>query len=154
MTTKRIAIFTLVFAMMVTAFGVVSAHDGNGNGKRGGRGFGNADSTILTNATGLEHAEIREAVRNGSTIADLIVANGGDVNATIILLVDEATDQVNAKLEAGDITQERADEILATLEDRITERVNGTFEPDGRRGRRGSRGLDDLAEESITEDDA
>ena len=151
MTTKRIAIFTLVFAMMVTAFGVVSAHDENG---RRGRGFGNPDSTILTNATGLEHAEIREAVRNGSTIADLIVANGGDVNATIILLVDEATEKITEKVDAGDITQERADEILASLEDRITDRVNGTFEPDGRRGRRGPRGFDNQAEEPITEDDA
>lgn len=144
---KHLTILTLVFAMMVALVGVVAAQDDAPNGRRGkhnGRGLlGN--STIITDATGLTEVELRTALRDGSTIAELIEANDGDVDTVIAALVAEVTNNLTDKVEAGNITQERADTILETLEEHITERVNGTFERpdrdrDGRRGRRGFNG--------------
>ncbi len=160
MKTKQLVLFTLVFSMMVAMVGAVSAQDDEtqGRGKRGGRGFG-GDSTIIADATGLEHDAIREALRDGATLAELIEANGVDVDTVIASLVTEATNNISEKVDAGDITQERADEILESLEDRVTDRINGTFErpadgegrPEGRRGRRG---LGGDVEDTDTTDDA
>jgi hypothetical protein len=152
MTSKRLAIVTLVFAMMAMMAGaVISAQDGSADGKRGGRhgGFG-GQSEIIEEATGLTREEIRTAVDGGSTIADLITANGGDVDSVIAELVAEATTHINEKVAEGRITQEQADERLAELEDRITARLDGTLERperpegEGRRGRggRGGQGFD------------
>lgn len=109
------------------------------NGLMNGRGgFGlHTDSTVILDATGLTQEELRDALMDGSTIAELIEANGGDVSAVIADLVDEATTAINEKVDAGDITRERADTYLETLEERITDRINGTFErtENGRGGR-------------------
>lgn len=163
MARKRFTLFTLVFAMMaMLAVAAVSAQDDTTvNGKRGGsRGFG-GHSTIILEATGLTSAELRTALQDGSTIADLIVANDGDVDSVIADLVSEATTQITDRVEAGRITQEQADTALATLEDNITARLDGTYErPEGlegfggRRGGKGGRGGNDLdAELEDTSDD-
>jgi hypothetical protein len=141
MNSKRFTILTLVFAMMAMFAGaVVNAQGGDGqNGKRGGRrGFG-GQSTVIQDATGLTRDELRTAVQNGSTVADLITANGGDVNSVIAELVAEATTHINEGVAEGRFTQEQADERLADLEEHITERLNGTFErPEGKgEGRNG-----------------
>jgi hypothetical protein len=132
MANKKLIIFTLVFAMMAMMTGaVINAQDG----KRGGRhGFGGG-SEIIQDATGLTREEIRTAVQDGSTIADLITANGGDVDSVIAELVAEATTHINERVAEGNITQEQADERLAELESNTTARLNGTFErPEGKRG--------------------
>jgi len=156
---KHLTILTLVFALMVAMVGAVAAQDDTDtDGRRGkggfGRGFG--DSTIVTDATGLTQEELRDAVRNGSTVAELIEANGGNVDTVIAALIAEATNNITEKVESGDITQDRADTKLETLEERITARVNGTFErptdADGRRdGRRGRRGFDGDNTDDATE---
>ena len=164
MTIKRFTIITVVLAMMAMfASMVVSAHDPDG--PRGGRGFG-GNSEIITEATGLTRAEIREAVQDGSTVAELIEANGGDVESVVAELVAEATTRINERVEEGRITQEQADEKLAELEANIQSRLDGTYErPEGadgqgRRGRRGGRGFgfgndtDSTADDTDTVDDA
>ena len=146
MTSKRLAILTLVFAMMAMMAGaVISAQDGSEDGKRGGRhGFG-GQSEIVNDATGLTREEIHTAIEDGSTVADLITANGGDVDSVIAELVAEATTHINEKVAEGRITQEQADERLAELESNITARLDGTLErperPEGE-GRRGRGGRD------------
>ncbi len=146
MTGKRLTILTLLFAMMAMMAGaVVNAQDDTmKNGRRGGgRGFGGPSELIL-DATGLTREELHTALQDGSTIADLIVANDGDVDSVITELVAEATTQINEHVEEGRITQEQADERLADLEANITARLDGTFvRPEGenaegfRRGRGG-----------------
>jgi len=129
MTRKRLTILTLVFAMMATMAGaVISAQDDSIMGKRGDRGGFGGYSDLALEATGLTAEELRTALQDGATIADLITANDGDVDSVIAELVAESTTQINERVEAGRMTQEQADVILANLEDNITERLNGTFE--------------------------
>lgn len=145
MNIKRISIFTVVLAMMAMFAGMVVSAAGP-DGRRGGRGFG-GNSEIITEATGLTQSEIRDAIQDGSTVAELIEANGGDVDSVIAELVAEATTHINEKVDEGRITQEQADERIAELDEQILSRLNGTFErPEGadgqgRRGRRGGRGF-------------
>ena len=125
--------------MAMIAGAVVSAQDDTmKNGGRGGlRGFG-GQSEVILDATGLTSEELHTALQDGSTIADLITANDGDVDSVIAELITEATTHINEHVAAGRITQAQADEMLANLEANITARLDGTFErPDGFGGRGG-----------------
>ena len=108
----------------------------DGSGQRPGfRGFAMkggmyGDSAILEEATGLDSDGLRAALISGSTIAELVEARGGDVDALIDSLVAEATAKI----------KEKSQTILDNLESSIGERVNDSWEaPDGKRRRRGLR---------------
>jgi len=150
--------------MMATLAGAVVSAQGDDtvNGKRGGRGgFGgfSGHSEVVLEATGLTSEELRTALQDGSTIADLITANDGDIDSVIEELVAETTTQINERVEAGRMTQEQADEALANIEDTITARLDGTYERpegdavEGRRGRggRGKHGFGDDTDDITTE---
>ena len=49
----------------------------------------------ITEATGLDAAELNTALLSGATISDLIEANGGNVAATVSALVEQATAGIN-----------------------------------------------------------
>ena len=84
---------------------------------------------------GVATDELTEALRDGQSLADI---SGANVDAVIAYLVDEQTAQINEAVENGRLDQERADEMLADVEERVTDHVNG--EGEGRFGRRGPRG--------------
>ena len=161
MTRKRLTILTLVFAMMaVIAGAVVNAQDdATMQGKRGGRmGFG-GQSAVILEATGLTAEELHTALEDGSTIADLITANDGDIDSVIAEMVAESTTNINDRVEAGRLTQEQADVLLAELEANITARLDGTMErPEnsdgfGKRGGRGGRGFGNNSQSDSSTDD-
>ena len=58
-------------------------------------GAWNMDDTIAA-ATGLDQRDLNKALLGGSTLAELIEANAGDVAAVISTLVGQATDGINA----------------------------------------------------------
>ena len=88
-------------------------------------------------------AGVREALAAGSTLAELIESNGGDVDAVIAARVAALTEQVNARVEAGSLTQELADGMVAQFESTFTAKLNetqpmgGFADGKGRWGRRG-----------------
>jgi len=146
MNKKRFTLIAMVLAITALFAGmVVSAQDDDTtfNGKRGGRGFkSGVQHEIILEATGLTSQELRTALQDGSTIAELIEANGGDVDSVIADLVELATAHINTHVEEGRLPQERADTILDNLEENITNRLHGTFErPEGFGSRRGGRGF-------------
>jgi uncharacterized protein (DUF433 family) len=79
----------------------------------------------VAEATGLTAQEIMQQVADGATLADIITANGGDVDAVIAAAVATATEQINEQVAAGNMTQEDADELIASLETVFTQIVNG-----------------------------
>lgn len=155
----------LVGVLLVGAIGVgavgAQGHPGNPNqpgnpgrpggfGGRGDRGHIIGDlRSVVIEATGLEPAELREQLREGGTLADAITANGGDVAAVTAQVMEKLTAQVNEAVTNGRITQERADDVLANLETRVTETLNGETPVRGLRDRspapepRGLRGVGD-----------
>ncbi len=103
-------------------------------------------------AIGIEPADLREAVRDGQTIAEVAEANGVDAASVIDAMVADAEERLATAVSEGRITQEQADERLATLEERMTAIVNGEVDfPRGGPGGHGPRGDDD---EDVAEDDA
>jgi polyhydroxyalkanoate synthesis regulator phasin len=78
-------------------------------------------------------SELGESLRDGRSIADLA---GDQTSAVVDALVSEATDHINNAVNSGRLSQEEADEKLATLGQRITDMVNGE-RPEGVADRRG-----------------
>lgn len=88
---------------------------------------GNALSIIAEN-TGLELAEIRQAVAEGATLAEVIESNGGDVAVVSVEIIAQSTERVNELVADGTITQEQADEFLAELDTRVDTFLNRTWQ--------------------------
>lgn len=108
-------------------------------GRPGHRGHGGfAGGAELGDILGLENTEIREALADGSSLADLAEEQGVDSQDLVDAIVAATEERVNGAVENGRIDQEKADEILAGAEDKAESIVNGEFE--GRRGPGGPRG--------------
>lgn len=83
---------------------------------------------IITESLGLEPGEIRQAIADGATLAEVIETNGGDVDAVTAEIIALATERVNGLVADETITQEQADEFLAELETRVDTFLNRTWE--------------------------
>ncbi len=100
---------------------------GLGGGPRGHghRSFGHfggmgAAATFL----GLTEAELHARLDSDTSLADLAKAEGKTVNGLVDALVAAATKEANAAVTSGMLTDGQRDEILTTLEERVTEHVN------------------------------
>ena len=102
---------------------------GERNGRRGHRGGCNLDDAA--EAIGIDEADLRAALEDGDTIADVAEANGVDVDDVIESMVEAKEVHIAEKVEEGRITQEEADEKLADVEAKITDRVNGVEDAPG-----------------------
>ncbi|MCB0963798.1 MAG: hypothetical protein KDA98_10940, partial [Acidimicrobiales bacterium] len=92
-------------------------------GRRGHRGGCNLEEAAA--AIGIDEAELREALDGGQSIAEVAEANGVAVDDVIDSMVAAQTERIEEKVAEGRLTQEEADEKLAELETRTTDRVNG-----------------------------
>lgn len=135
MNVKKALIFVIA-AIMVLSAGVVGAQDVAGQEtdprhpprpqvQRPAARMLRELVNIIAEETGLEPQEIVQQMRAGMAPAEIITANGGDVDAVVTEAVAIVTERVNQALEGGTITQERADNLLANLEERITQALNG-----------------------------
>lgn len=140
---RLLIIFSVFAVMLVVGAGVIYAQgpdEATGPCRGRGPGGGHLIDTIAE-ALELEPADIIEQVQDGATLAEIIEANGGDVEAIKADLVAAATERINQAIEDGWLTQEEADAKLADLETHIDDMLNGEFEPRSGRGPgRGPRG--------------
>ena len=88
---------------------------------------------------------LQTALRDGQSIADIAAANGVDVQGIIDSMVDAANARIDEAVANERIDADKAAELKANVEERITARVNGERpERDGEgrsfRGPRGNRG--------------
>lgn len=113
-------------------------------------------------ALGLSVEELRTALADGGSIADVAAEQNVDVQTVIDAMVAEATTAIDEKVAAGDLDADRAEEMKANLVERVTAMVNGERPAFGRggpghHGRRhhfGGLGLEAAAEAlGITEDE-
>lgn len=133
MTTAAVASLFAIGVVSVSAQGPK-----NGEGPRSENR--EARQALVEEYTGLEGAELREAIQGGATLAELIEANGSSVDGFVAEAATLAEERLDAAVEAGRLTEEEAAEKLAEITENITDRVNGEFEPGERRGPRGERG--------------
>jgi hypothetical protein len=89
-------------------------------------------------ALGLTEAELRTALEpDGTSLADVAQAQGVDVDTLVDALVQAQQDRIAQAVEDGRLTQAEADERLADLEARVTERVTSDEPIRGHHGRGG-----------------
>jgi hypothetical protein len=128
----------------------------------GGRGAGHfADLAVAAEALGVTEDELRAALSEGSSLADVAEEQGVDVQTVIDAMVAAVTAELDERVAAGDLDEERAAEIEAGLVERITAKVNGEGgfgpgfgHPGGPRGPRPDSPPDDAAPDGATEDTA
>lgn len=94
-------------------------HDGERGEHRG------AGLEIILETLGITADELRDARQDGTSLAELAEAQGVEVATLIDALVSAAEERIAEHVADGDLSQEEADERLAEVEERITDRVNG-----------------------------
>jgi hypothetical protein len=65
-------------------------------------------------------------LRDGMTLAEVVEANGGDVQTVIDDAVSDATARINEAVTNDRLTQAQADELIANLNTLFTNAINGT----------------------------
>jgi hypothetical protein len=97
--------------------------------------FGGPILDEVADAIGIEVDELRDALRDGQTIAEVAESEDVDPQTVIDAIVAAARERLDEAVADERIDQEDADEHLADLTERITELVNEGFDalpaPDG-----------------------
>jgi uncharacterized coiled-coil protein SlyX len=146
MNAKKIGIALMMATVIgVGAVGAQGNDNPPGEGRRpgmfqDGRPFGRGERDgllravveIVVDTTGLQGRDILGQVRDGSTLAAIITAQGGDVALVTSDIIAAATERINQAVANGRLTQERADEMLANLPDRVNDLLNGELRGEGR----------------------
>ena len=110
-----------------------------GLGSRGGHHRGQLDLATAATALDMTPQELRTALEpGGTTLANVAEAQDVDLDTVIDALVEVHEERIAQAVEDGRLTQDEADERLADLEERVTERVNDADL--GSRGHHGPRG--------------
>lgn len=71
-------------------------------------------------ALGISADDLRDALLDGQTIAEVAADHGVDAQTVIDAIVAEANEHLDAKVAAGDLTQDEADKRLAEVTERTT----------------------------------
>ncbi|HUF98777.1 MAG TPA: hypothetical protein VMM60_11675 [Ilumatobacter sp.] len=126
----------------------VATHLGTLRGEMGGHAGGHAgghrggvDGDVIAEALGLEAADVRTALADGSTIAELAEASGVDVQVVIEALVAAANERIDLAVTDGKVTEEEAATKRADVTTRITELVDREITFGGRGPRGGGHGF-------------
>ena len=76
---------------------------------------------------GMTQAQLREALEDGKTLAQVARDQNKSVDGLVDALVEEAEQKLGDAVEAGRLTEAEKREMLEGLRDRITDLVNGRF---------------------------
>jgi hypothetical protein len=76
---------------------------------------------------GMTEAQLREALDDGKTLAQVAKDRDKSVDGLVDALVKGAEEKLQAAVEAGRLTEAEKSEMLEGLRDRITDMVNGRF---------------------------
>jgi ribosomal protein L10 len=108
----------------------------NGTRPPGGPGFGRGhgpgdDLAAAASYLGITTAQLLSDLQSGQTLAQVASATSGkSADGLIAALVSHETQELDAAVAAGKLTQAQEQEVLATLQQHVTDLVNGV-RPDG-----------------------
>lgn len=89
-----------------------------------GRGPGLASFEAAAEVIGIENSELREALANGATLAEVAEDNGVPVDALIAGLLSALDEKLDELVADGRVTEEQAAEIRENAPERIDNFVN------------------------------
>lgn len=105
-------------------------------GKAAGKQGGGEKLAGLAELVGTDAGSLREALKEGRTLAEVAVSNGVEAQTVIDALVDIANERIDAAVAAGKLTAAEAEEKRAEVETRISSFVNEGKDGDLRGGGR------------------
>ena len=108
-------------------------------GERGRGGKGGPGMDVAAQALGMTADELHTALDGGQTLAQVAESKGVNVQVVVDALIASATNHINEKVASGELTQAEADEKLANVTERVTERVNNPRPEGGPRGGQGAK---------------
>ncbi len=116
----------------------------------GGPGFGHrmhhaGDLDAAASYLGMTAANLRAALEDGKTLAQVAEDRGKSVDGLVNALVDEAEAELAAAVKAGRLTDAQRDSMLSGLKERITRLVNERPPFDRKFGRAPERGSLDVS---------
>lgn len=103
------------------------------------RGFRHLGHGVVAEALGVTEDELRTALRDGQTVADVAEEQGVDVQVVVDAVIADLEARLAERVEAGHMTQERADEVRAEATERVPAFVEGEVRGLGGGHRRGGR---------------
>jgi hypothetical protein len=139
-------------AVLALAIGGVAMASSSGNSANNGTGnsFGQGNdsggqgvcSSNVTALLGLTSAEIQAQRHQGMSLVQIAAAQNVTQEQLVQTITAERQAQVQARVTAGEITQEQADYMLQNMEQNIIRAINRTTtgKPDWAGGQGGSRG--------------
>jgi uncharacterized protein YidB (DUF937 family) len=108
------------------------------NHRRGPRGLRGARGEAVAEALGMTTDEVKAALQEGSTLAEIAATQGISEADLVSQLVAQAQAHIDELVASGDLTAEEAAEKSAGLQERVTNAVNA--DPSERQGHRGRKG--------------
>jgi hypothetical protein len=108
-------------------------------GERGRGGKGGAGLEVAAQSLGMSADELQTALKGGQTLAQVAADKGVNVQVVVDALIASATNHINEEVASGELTQAEADEKLANVTERVTERVNNPRPEGGPRGGQGAK---------------
>ena len=126
----RILVAAVAAILLLTAVTVsaVLAHGGFG------RGGGKANVTsVIEEQTGLSKEDLRARLAGGESLADIIEAEGGDLEAVVAAALAGLDEKIEALVEAGRLQSDQVDDYKAAAEQRVRDWLAGSYE--GKRGK-------------------
>lgn len=119
----------LTLGGMTTAMAAATGSDTAGLGLRLGPAFRDAGARmldILAKATGKSVEDIQAERQSGKSVADIAKANNVDLDEVVAKVLDARKAVLADRVKTGAMTQDQADQAIARMQDRITDRVNST----------------------------
>lgn len=120
-----------VLALGMVGGAAIAAGDGN-DGRRAER------AAAVSEYLGLPSEDVREARQGGTSLAQLAQQEGVSVEGLEAVIVADASEHLDEAVADGRISEERAQDMLSQLEDRVSEMVQSTDAPE--RGHHGPGG--------------
>ena len=105
-------------------------HGAFGDDHHRGGGW-HAGLSTVAEALGVSEDDLRGALEDGQTIAEVAEEQGVEVQDVVDAVVAAQQERLDEAVADGDLTQEEADEIAADVEERVTAFVNGEMPPLG-----------------------
>jgi hypothetical protein len=117
---------------------------GKGPGRSGMPGLGIRDSLrssldTVAKALGISSTDLRAALAEGQSVADIAKSKNVDLNTVIDALVNDTTSKIDAAVKAGHLSQDRATKLKSSLKEMITKALDNKYSVGGGRFGRGDR---------------
>ena len=85
----------------------------------------------LANYLGISQDELRNELKSGKTLAEVAKENGKSTNDLVNFFMSEAKEHLQTALKNGHITQQRYDEVMQNIKQRVEQMINGKMPPKG-----------------------